>query len=63
MSAPRIIRRTLPFHGLWLAALKSRLAFSERCVGRNSRSGVPIASIAYDAAKGATAGKPATSND
>lgn len=29
----------LPLHGVWLAALKSRLAFSMRCVGRNSRSG------------------------
>lgn len=27
MNAPRIIRRTLPFQSLWLAAFKSRLAF------------------------------------
>jgi len=39
MSAPSIRHRTVPFHGLWLAAFKYLLVFSVRCVGRDSRSG------------------------
>jgi hypothetical protein len=64
MSAPTIVRRTLDFHGSWLAALKSRLAFFGEMRWQELSFGRAYSKVSrMIRPKEQPHGKPATSND